>query len=77
MPWLAGVATAWLSVIVSTILGCLPAAILETDDLSRFGQNLFDYVGKPMIWTAIFGSIPSTLLGLYFAARIKRLLPLP
>lgn len=61
-----------LTLILASLLGCLPGLISEGMDgftFKSYGINA--YVFKPMFWIIFFGIIPAVLIGKWFGKKIK------
>lgn len=65
-----GVAVAWLTLLIQVLFG----VSLEFSRNSRESGAFSDYVFKPFFWVILFGAIPATILGLFYAKRLERLL---
>ncbi len=71
-----GIGLAWISVVVATVVGCLPNALLQGRiwNIQNLLWNLGDYVLKPLFWVCFVGCFPAGILGIYFTIRVRRAL---
>lgn len=74
-----GVRVALTSLLAGVLVGSLPALLAEIADHgpTDLGDDLFDFVVKPLVWVSIFGGLPAVLLGLAYGNHVRAALAEP
>lgn len=71
---LIGVCLAWVCVLLTPLIGCLPNVLMQSRiwNWGQLSRNFSDFVFKPTFWICFVGSVPAALLGVYFSRRMNR-----
>lgn len=68
--WLTGIGLAWSCLVISALAG----SSVEFLSSSRNWMDFGDYIIKPLIWVMLVGIIPAFILGVLYAATVKKFL---
>jgi hypothetical protein len=72
-PYLTGIVSGFLIVLIPTMLGSSIGFFAEGISVSsNIYEALFDYIFKPIIVIFIFGGVPITVIGLFYGRSLKR-----